>query len=257
MKKIIQLLDTFRDAQTIFLHNEMNRLAEFSDEKLVAHYNQTFENALSTSENSLEAFRAQGYEFTRRFGLSPVAYPEEKVLQASGPIQSAEKGWSYLVADDPNTPPVIDRSPLIDERPIREVAPPGFNHRLYWTIRLNRDPEFANIRFKRLEKGYPPSVQFPTESIDIVDYDVFYDNEPDRLPFFVGSQFGLQPFKAEHSKYLEGKYDTVRVAVLGRSALSGHVAGLSIYEIQWIHDEPKSAYRVWKKIREIRKYPNE
>ena len=79
MKKIIQLLDTFRDAQTIFLHNEMKRLAEFSDEKLVAHYNQTFENALSTSESSLEAFRAQGYEFTRRFGLSPVAYPEEKV----------------------------------------------------------------------------------------------------------------------------------------------------------------------------------
>ena len=86
MKKIIKLLDTFRDAETIFLHIELKKLAEYSDEKLVDHYNQTFELAISTSGASLESFRAQGYEFTRRFGLSPVAYPEEKVLQASGPI---------------------------------------------------------------------------------------------------------------------------------------------------------------------------
>jgi hypothetical protein len=256
MKKIIQLLDTFRDAETIFLHIKFKKLAEYSDEELVEHYNKTFEVAISTSGNSLEDFRAQGYEFTRRFGLSPVAYPEEKVLQASGPIEWVGGKWTYQKADGPEAPPVIDRSPLIDGRPIREVAPPGFNHRLYWTIRYKSDPEFAHVRLKRLEKGYPKH-DYPEEFTDIVGIEEFYADEPDRLPFFIGCQFGIYPYKQEHIEYLKGKTGTARVAILAKSVLSGYVSGLNIEEVEWGAEENQTRYRLWKKIREIRRFSNE
>lgn len=255
MKKIIQLLDTFRDAETIFLHIELKKLAEYSDEKLVDHYNKTFELAISTSGVSLEAFRAQGYEFTRRFGLSPVAYPEEKVLQASGPIEWVGGSWTYQKAESPDAQPVIDRSPLIDGRPLREVAPPDFNRRLYWTIRYKSDPEFTNVRLKRLEKGYPPH-DYPEEFTDIVGVEEFYADEPDRLPFFVGCQFGILPYKKEHFQYLKGKNSTTRVAILAKSVLSGLVDGLNIEEVQWGSDENQTKYRFWQKIREIRRFSN-
>jgi hypothetical protein len=256
MKKIIQLLDTFREAETIFLHINLKKLAEYSDEKLVEHYNQTFELAISTSGASLEAFRAQGYEFTRRFGLSPVTYPEEKVLQASGPIEWVGGSWTYQKADDPDLPPVIDRSPLIDGLPIREVAPPGFNHRLYWTIRYLSDPEFANVRLKRLEKGYPKH-DYPEEFTDIVGVEEFYADEPDRLPFFIGCQFGIYPYKQEHFPYLKGKSGTARVAILAKSVLSGYVSDLSIDEVEWGAEENQKSRRLWKRIREIRRFSNE
>lgn len=255
MKKIIQLLDTFRDAETIFLHIELKKLAEYSDEKLVDHYNKTFELAISTSGVSLEAFRAQGYEFTRRFGLSPVAYPEEKVLQASGPIEWVGGKWTYQKADEPDAPPVIDRSPLIDERPIREVAPPGFNHRLYWTIRYKSDPEFAHVRLKRLEKGYPKH-DYPEEFTDIVGIEEFYADEPDRLPFFIGCQFGIYPYKQEHIEYLKGKTGIARVAILAKSVLSGYVSGLNIDEVEWGAEENPKRCRLWKMVREIRRFSN-
>ena len=63
MKKIIQLLDTFRDAETIFLHIELKKLAEYSDEKLVDHYNKTFELAISTSGGSAQWIEIGGVRF--------------------------------------------------------------------------------------------------------------------------------------------------------------------------------------------------
>jgi hypothetical protein len=254
MKKIIQLLDTFRQAESIFLNIAIKKLAECSNQTLVELYNQTFEAAISTSDVSLEAFRAQGYEFARRFEVSPISYPEEKVLQASGPIQSTDGGWCYLAPDHPNTPPVIDRSPLIDELPLREIAPPDLKRTLYWTIRYRRDPEFAKVRFKRLERGYPDKVEYPLDLMDVVEPEVFFANEANRLPFFVGSQFGLLPFNREYYKYMN---DKARIAVLGKSILSGVVSGLSIREIEWIDGESKSPYRQCRILREVRRFAND
>ena len=99
-------------------------------------------------------------------------------------------------------------------------------HLLKWVQRLKENVEYKNIRFKKLNVSYP-LFTFSKELIDIVDNDEFLTIEKERIPLFIGSQFGLSP--NIQLSYNENK--EIRVAILAKSWLSGVVYGLVIYEI--------------------------
>ena len=98
----------------------------------------------------------------------------------------------------------------------------------YWIKKLKNDPVYGTIRFKKLETGYPP-FDIDDDLIDTVDMDEFLRIEQDRIPLFIGSQFGIHPKIREIRHFFNGKK---RWAILSKSLLSGMVSGLSIYQIE-------------------------
>ena len=65
--------------------------------------------------------------------------------------------------------------------------------------------------------------------IDIVSFKEFIKNEENRLPLFIGSQFGIAPRMDKIPEFFNGRK---LVAILQKSLLSGHVAGLVVSEIK-------------------------
>ena len=101
----------------------------------------------------------------------------------------------------------------------------NFPHCVYWVDHLKTSIEFGNIRFKKLKKGYSPLV-IPLELIDEVDANEFYEEETDRLPLFINTQYGI--FPKEES--LPGFMTNGRmIAYISKSILSGAVACLAIF----------------------------
>ena len=98
------------------------------------------------------------------------------------------------------------------------------SHLLKWVQRLKDNPEYQNTRFKILNVGYPPFI-FSKELLDIVDENDFLTIEKERIPLFIGSQFGVRP------KIQFPYYDNIIIAILSKSLLSGHVACLAFYKI--------------------------
>lgn len=97
-----------------------------------------------------------------------------------------------------------------------------------WIASFKKDERFGHLRFKMLDNGYPRFV-IDEDLFDVVDTDVFYQIEKNRLPFVVGSQFGLNPRIHNLEGFFNGdKY----IAVLSKSLLSGTVNGLHIYHIE-------------------------
>lgn len=98
---------------------------------------------------------------------------------------------------------------------------------LRWTKPFYGDPRFAQFRFK-----YPEKIQvkfdFPDQLIDLVSYEDYYKTEKDRIPLFIGSQFGIIP-RFEKAKPLFG--DQKHIAILGKSLLTGAVSSLKIYSL--------------------------
>lgn len=72
-------------------------------------------------------------------------------------------------------------------------------------------------KYKILEKGYPKFI-LSAELFDIVEEDVFFKEEPNRIPLLIGTQFGIYPYEFRDLKQFEG----MRIAILGKSLLSGH-----------------------------------
>lgn len=103
-------------------------------------------------------------------------------------------------------------------------------HSFYWLEQFKLHPEFGKYRFKRLDKGfkgYPP-FDFDESLLDVVDLETFIKIEKNRIPLFIGTQFGLYPWFYDFPEfYNEEKI----IAVLGKSVLSGHVACLSLYKV--------------------------
>lgn len=99
------------------------------------------------------------------------------------------------------------------------------SHLLKWTEKMKADSEFVNIRFKKLNNGYPLFV-FPQNLLDEVNFENFIYPEQNRLPLFIGSQFGVFPKLEEIYK---GNKEVVTIAILSKSLLSGNVSGLKIY----------------------------
>jgi hypothetical protein len=97
-----------------------------------------------------------------------------------------------------------------------------------WISKLKNDERFTLLRFKRLDKGYP-SFEIDDNLIDFVDDLEFNRIEEDRMPLFIGSQFGITPRINQIPEFFNGKK---HVAILGKSLLSGTVSGLTIYQIE-------------------------
>ena len=101
------------------------------------------------------------------------------------------------------------------------------NQNLNWLQKFLNNEDFGHMRFKRLNIDYL-KFDMDEEFIDIVELEEFVKIEENRLPFFIGSQFGVHPSIAK----IPGIASQDRlIAILGKSVLSGHVAGLSIYKV--------------------------
>ncbi len=95
---------------------------------------------------------------------------------------------------------------------------------LKWFDGFDRNMLWNQYRFKTIKQGYPP-FDFPKHLIDEVDIEQFLLEEKFRIPLFIGTQFGVNP--DPKNIYLDMK-EPILVARLGKSLLSGCVAGLSI-----------------------------
>ena len=75
------------------------------------------------------------------------------------------------------------------------------------------DPDFGAMRFKRIDTGFP-RFDFDPGILDIVGAEEFMKTEYDRLPLFIGTQFGIYP----RPEKVVGFYDENRlIAILGKS----------------------------------------
>ena len=92
MKKIIQLLDTFRDAETIFLHIKFKKLAEYSDEELVEYYNKTFEVGQGRIEMEVNKVNAEESEIG---GVFVASQPGDTDMGSKVPKKILTKGIFY------------------------------------------------------------------------------------------------------------------------------------------------------------------
>jgi hypothetical protein len=95
-----------------------------------------------------------------------------------------------------------------------------------WIQHFLAHPEYGNKRFKRHDGNYPP-FHIDPELIDTVTFEEFAKIEEDRIPLFIGSQFGVAPGISRPEFFNREKI----IAVLAKSLLSGSVAGLMIYRI--------------------------
>jgi hypothetical protein len=102
----------------------------------------------------------------------------------------------------------------------------------YWIAKFQKDSTYGNMRFKMLETlktKYPP-FEIDNTIIDKVDLSTFIKDDDNRIPFFIGSQFGLSP---GHPLSYFHKTENVRIiAILGKSFLSGCVFGITLYKIE-------------------------
>lgn len=97
-----------------------------------------------------------------------------------------------------------------------------------WIQKFKQDPLHGHKRFKRLQTGYPP-FEIDDDLIDIVDLESFIKVEEDRIPLFIGTQFGIYPRIDKVPNFINGRK---LVAILGKSLLSGHVAAVSLHQIE-------------------------
>jgi hypothetical protein len=98
----------------------------------------------------------------------------------------------------------------------------------YWLAAFQKDDANRNKRFKILNCGYPNFV-LDTIHYDIVEVEEFNFIEDKRLPLFIGTQFGIVPKIENLHNFFNGEKE---IAILGKSVLSGAVAGLSICKIE-------------------------
>lgn len=83
-----------------------------------------------------------------------------------------------------------------------------------------------HIKFKMLASGYP-SFRFPEDLLEEVDLHDFYKAEEERLPLYIGTQFGIYP-NSFPIRTFEGK----KIAILDKSQLSGSQFSIILYEIR-------------------------
>jgi hypothetical protein len=100
----------------------------------------------------------------------------------------------------------------------------------YWIRHFKQNPAYGHLRFKKLDQvkfGYP-RFDINESLIDIVDLETFTRVEDNRIPLFIGTQFGLHPWFYDFPEfYKENKI----IAVLGKSVLSENVDGLQIIKV--------------------------
>lgn len=97
-----------------------------------------------------------------------------------------------------------------------------------WIDTFDADPTWSHVRFKTFGKlpGYIPD-RFPARLWELVSREDFEKVEENRLPLFMGTQFGISP--RPHT-VLPNDQERI-IAILGYSALSGNIGGLSVRTI--------------------------
>jgi hypothetical protein len=89
---------------------------------------------------------------------------------------------------------------------------------------LKKDRKYGKIRFKSTV-CHDPGLK---NLIDIVEFEELISLEKERLPLFTGTQFGVgQGF----TRFTEASLPGRKLAVFAKSGLSGHIAGLGIYQL--------------------------
>jgi len=103
-----------------------------------------------------------------------------------------------------------------------------YENSTHWIKHFRNNAKYGHIVFKKLHQGfcgYPPF--YIDESLTLeVDLETFIKSEVDRIPLFIGTQFGIFPKLFEIPDFFD---DDKIIAILGESLLSGTVAGLSLY----------------------------
>lgn len=103
-------------------------------------------------------------------------------------------------------------------------------HTTYWIKHFRQNKEFGHLRFKLLKDkvygGYP-SFDIDESLIDEVELNEFIKIEENRIPLFIGHQFGISPSINKILNFYSG--DSI-IGILGKSLLSGVVGGLTIYK---------------------------
>lgn len=99
-----------------------------------------------------------------------------------------------------------------------------------WIKQFKVNSNFGNLRFKKLDLGFGgyPKFEFVDDLLDIVDLDTFVRIEEERIPLFIGTQFGISP---DPDKIPDFCREDRIIALLPKSALSGKTLGLVFYKI--------------------------
>lgn len=95
---------------------------------------------------------------------------------------------------------------------------------LTWFEKFRTNDNWNHLRFKKLNTSYP-TFDFIECLIDEVSIEEFLLEESNRIPLFLGSQFGVEPNPKEIFNTVQ---KTILVAKLDKSLLSGVVSGCSI-----------------------------
>jgi hypothetical protein len=97
-----------------------------------------------------------------------------------------------------------------------------------WIKHMKEYPDYPELRFKKLNSGFYgyPLFNFDKSILDNVDLETFLMVEKDRIPLFVGTQFGIYPGLTDLPDFYK---EDRTIAILGKSILSGHVSGLGLY----------------------------
>ena len=85
----------------------------------------------------------------------------------------------------------------------------------YWIKKFKNEQHNGKKRFKRLDKDYPP-FEIDQSLIDIVEMEEFIKIEEQRIPLFIGSQFGINPKIDDMPEFFNGRK---LIAILGKSLL--------------------------------------
>ena len=97
---------------------------------------------------------------------------------------------------------------------------------MLWLKHFKNNKEFNHFRFKTVESKF--YIDIDKKIIDIVDKETFLKIEENRIPLFLGTQFGVYPQYDIKEIAHQGRI----IAILGKSLLSGNVAGLGFYKLR-------------------------
>jgi hypothetical protein len=128
--------------------------------------------------------------------------------------------------------------------PIKIIPVKKKTHTIYWITNFRENPYYGHLRFKKLIEGlggYPP-FDIDESLVDLVDIETFVKKEVTRIPLLIGTQFGIYPRLDEVSLFFK---EEIIFAILGKSVLSGHVAGLGIYKLpicSFLNDRKELVY---------------
>lgn len=111
----------------------------------------------------------------------------------------------------------------------------------WWESQYLADEEYSKVGFKRLTTLSEQMYRISSVKVDAVKLDHFLNQEEDRIPLLIGSQFGIIP----RLNSIPGFFSEPRIlALLSKSLLSGSVAGLTICLVP-------DSLGVWKVIKDF------